>query len=89
LCPRANTSIPAPWRISLFVSLFGVLVVWFAIYAMGARRRLMSRSVVVSTLVVSSLLIAASVGYMGTNPTPASALALSIALLFAAWTGAR
>jgi hypothetical protein len=76
-------------RIGLGASLLGVVLLWLAIVAIGGRRKTLPRSAALVVLVTGVGMLVAAIGYMGTGPTPAAALALIIAAGLGIWLAAR
>jgi len=72
-------------RLGLALSMLGVVLLWLAIVAIGGRRVPMTRSAALAVLVAGVALLLAAIGYLGTNPAPAAALALVVAVLLAIW----
>jgi len=70
-------------RLGLWLSLAGVALVWAGIIALAVRHPV-SRAAVIGLLVLGVALLAGSVGYLGTSPVPASALALLVAVVLGA-----
>jgi hypothetical protein len=68
-------------QLGLWLSLAGVLLLWSGILGLATRRVKVSRPAVIGMMGLGAASLAGSVAYLGTNPTPASALALLVALL--------
>ena len=76
-------------RLALALSLLGVLLLWFAIVAIGARRAFMPRSAALTGLVAGVAMLLTAIGYLGASPAPAAALALIIAAGLGIWLALR
>jgi hypothetical protein len=72
-------------RLGLALSLLGVVLLWLAIVAIGGRRVPMPRSAALTVLVVGVASLLGAIGYLGTSPAPAAALALIIAAGLGIW----
>ncbi len=68
-------------QLGLWLSLAGVLLLWAGIVGLATHRVKVSRPAVIGMIVLGATLLAGSVGYLGTSPMPASALALLVAVL--------
>jgi hypothetical protein len=68
-------------QLGLWLSLAGILLVWAGIFGLATRRVRVSRPAVIGMIGLGAALLAGSVAYLGTNPMPASTLALLVALL--------
>jgi len=75
-------------RLGLGLSLLGVVLVWIAIVAIGGARIAMPRSGALTVLVLGIAMLLAAIGYLGTAPAPAAAVALVIAMALGAWLAA-
>jgi len=75
-------------RLGLGLSLLGVILVWVAIVAIG-RGRSMGRGAGLALLAVGVVMLLAAIGYLGTPPAPAAALALLIAAALGIWWGGQ
>jgi hypothetical protein len=76
-------------RLALALSLLGVLLLWLAIVAIGARRAFMPRPAALTGLVAGVAMLLAAIGYLGASPAPAAALALIIAAGLGIWLALR
>ncbi len=69
--------------LGLLASALGTLLVWAAILAFAGRWIRLPRAAAAGLLAAGVALLGGSLGYLGTTPVPASALALVIAVLLA------
>ena len=76
-------------RLGLALSLLGVLLLWFAIVAIGGRRVSLPRSAALTVLVAGVGMLLAAIVYLGASPAPAAALALIIAAGLGIWLALR
>ena len=70
------------------LSVLGTILIWVAIGGLANRKLGISQRGVIAAMVTSAVLMAGSFGYLGTNPVPASVLALLIAIALGAWWSA-
>ncbi len=73
--------------IGLLLSALGTVLLWLGIVALAGRLIRLPRRPTIAALVAGALLLMTSIGYLGTNPVPASALALAIAFGLTVWSG--
>ncbi len=67
--------------VGLGLSLVGAILLWAGILSLGSSRFKMRRSAAIATLLFGLGLLLATIGLLGTNPAPASALTLLTAIL--------
>ncbi|MDX1402207.1 MAG: hypothetical protein R3245_09820, partial [Kiloniellales bacterium] len=70
---------------SLFGSVLGVLLIWAGIVAIASNRLPLARQAVVSSIAGGTLLLAFTLGYLGTNLLPAAGAALLVPVLLILW----
>ncbi len=68
-------------QLGLWLTLAGVILVWAGIIGLASHRVKLSRTAATGMIVLGTALLAGSLAYLGTNPMPASALALLVAAL--------
>ncbi len=69
----------------LLVSALGAGLLWLGIVAIGSRKVRLPRRGVVALLGLGAATLLVTLGYLGTSPLPASALALVLALALGIW----
>lgn len=69
----------------LLASGLGVLLIWLGIAAIASRRVLLPRGIAVASLVAGLAILIGTIGYLGTSPIVASAVALVVPFLWGLW----
>ena len=72
-------------RYGIWLSLAGTVLIWLGIGALVSRRPGISTRVIIGAIAVSGVLLIGSLGFLGSNPLPASLLAMLIGILAVAW----
>jgi hypothetical protein len=76
-------------RLGLGLGLLGVVLVWFAIVAIGSRRARVPRTAALAILVAGVAMLLVAIGYLGASPAPPATLALVIAMALGIWLAIR
>jgi len=75
-------------QVGLGLSLVGMILLWIGIGALASRRIRLPRNGAVSALGTGLALLGVTIGYLGTSPVPASALAVVISFGLVMWFAA-
>jgi hypothetical protein len=74
-------------QLGLLLSVVGTVLLWIGVIGLASRRVRAPRLGTGAAIVAGVVLLAVTIGYLGTTPVLPSALALIIAAILAAWLG--
>jgi hypothetical protein len=71
--------------VGVLLSALGVVLLWVAVVALASGRIPLRRQGALAVVIVGVALLVGAIGYLGTSPVPASALAILIAVMLGLW----